>query len=93
MSDMPFTEATPSRAVSAPSVERSELPHTGIEPSKRWISLGLKNLWQYRELLFSLQSVSTNLESRLPESRRITQSSSATKREIQIELEKEHKVL
>jgi lipopolysaccharide transport system permease protein len=54
MSDMTFTEATPSRAVSAPSVERSELPHTRIEPSKGWISLGLKDLWQYRELLFFL---------------------------------------
>lgn len=54
MSDMNFTEATPSRAVSAPSVERSELPHTRIEPSKGWISLGLRDLWQYRELLFFL---------------------------------------
>ena len=54
MSDMTFTEATPSRAVSASSVERSELPHTRIEPSKGWISLGLKDLWQYRELLFFL---------------------------------------
>jgi lipopolysaccharide transport system permease protein len=54
MSDMTFTEATPSRAVSAPSVERSELPHTRIEPSKGWISLDLRDLWQYRELLFFL---------------------------------------
>ena len=54
MSDMTFTEATSSRVVSAPSVERSELPHTRIEPSKGWISLGLKDLWQYRELLFFL---------------------------------------
>jgi lipopolysaccharide transport system permease protein len=54
MPNMTFTEATPSRAVSAPSVERSELPHTRIEPSKGWISLGLKDLWQYRELLFFL---------------------------------------
>ena len=54
MSDMTFTEATPSRAVSAPSVERSEVRHTRIEPSKGWTSLGLKDLWQYRELLFFL---------------------------------------
>lgn len=54
MSDMIFTEATPSTAVSAPSVEQSELPHTRIEPSKGWISLGLRDLWQYRELLFFL---------------------------------------
>jgi hypothetical protein len=31
MSDMTFTEATFSRAVSAPSVERSELPHIARE--------------------------------------------------------------
>ena len=54
MSDMTLTEATPSHAVSAPSVERSELPHTRIEPSEGWISLGLRDLWQYRELLFFL---------------------------------------
>jgi len=51
---MTFTEATSSRAVSPSSVERSELPHVRIEPSKGWISLGLKDLWQYRELLFFL---------------------------------------
>jgi lipopolysaccharide transport system permease protein len=54
MSDMTFTEATPSRVVPAPSVERSEQLHTRIEPSKGWISLGLRDLWQYRELLFFL---------------------------------------
>lgn len=54
MSDMTFTEETPSRAVSVLSVEQSELPHTRIEPSKGWISLGLRDLWQYRELLFFL---------------------------------------
>ena len=54
MPDMTFTEATPSRVVSAPSVDRSELPHTRIESSKGWISIGFKDLWQYRELLFFL---------------------------------------
>jgi lipopolysaccharide transport system permease protein len=54
VSDMTFTEANPSRAASAPSVEQSELPHARIEPSKGWISLGLRDLWQYRELLFFL---------------------------------------
>jgi lipopolysaccharide transport system permease protein len=54
MSDMTLTETTPSRGVSAPSVERSEPPHTRIEPSKGWIPLGAKDLWQYRELLFFL---------------------------------------
>jgi lipopolysaccharide transport system permease protein len=51
---MTFTEATSSRAVSPPSMERTELPRIRIEPSKGWISLGLKDLWQYRELLFFL---------------------------------------
>jgi len=54
VSDVTIMEATSSRAVSEPLVERSELPHTRIEPSKGWISLGLKDLWQYRELLFFL---------------------------------------
>jgi lipopolysaccharide transport system permease protein len=54
VSDMTIIGATSSRAVSDPSVERSELPHTRIEPSKGWISLGLKDLWQYRDLLFFL---------------------------------------
>jgi len=54
MSEMIFKEATPMRAVSAPSVEQSELPHMRIEPSKGWVSLGLRDLWQYRELLFFL---------------------------------------
>jgi lipopolysaccharide transport system permease protein len=35
-------------------VEKSELPRTRIRPSKGWISLGLNDLWQYRELLFFL---------------------------------------
>ncbi len=47
-------EATPSRAVPPPAMEQSALPHVRIEPSKGWISLGLKDLWQYRELLFFL---------------------------------------
>ncbi|MBZ5684375.1 MAG: ABC transporter permease [Acidobacteriia bacterium] len=51
---MTLTEAAPSHTVSAPPLERSELLHTRIEPSKGWISLGLKDLWQYRELLFFL---------------------------------------
>jgi lipopolysaccharide transport system permease protein len=53
MSDMTLTDATPLPAVSASSVW-SELPHIRIEPSTGWISLGLKDLWHYRELLFFL---------------------------------------
>ena len=33
---------------------RSALPYIRLEPSKGWVSLGLKDLWQYRELLFFL---------------------------------------
>jgi lipopolysaccharide transport system permease protein len=51
---MTFTQATPLRAVSAPPGERPELPHTRIEPSQGWISIGLTDVWQYRELLFFL---------------------------------------
>ena len=46
MSDMIFKEASPSRGRSTPSGGRSELPHTSIEPSKGWISLGL---WDLRD--------------------------------------------
>jgi lipopolysaccharide transport system permease protein len=54
MPEMTFTEATPSRAASAPSAARSDLPYTRIQSSRGWISLGLKDLWQYRELLLFL---------------------------------------
>jgi lipopolysaccharide transport system permease protein len=54
MSDMTFTETTSSRSVSPLSVRRAELTRIRIEPSTGWISLGLKDLWQYRELLFFL---------------------------------------
>jgi lipopolysaccharide transport system permease protein len=37
-----------------PSVGQSATLHTRIEPRKGWIALGLKDLWQYRELLFFL---------------------------------------
>ena len=37
-----------------PSIEQFPLIRTRIEPSRGWISLGLKDLWQYRELLFFL---------------------------------------
>jgi len=37
-----------------PSIEQFPLTHMRIEPSKGWISLGLKDLWHYRELLYFL---------------------------------------
>jgi lipopolysaccharide transport system permease protein len=30
------------------------MPHIRIEPSKGWVSLGLRELWEYRELLYFL---------------------------------------
>lgn len=32
----------------------SELPHAHIAPSKGWISIGLREMWEYRELLYFL---------------------------------------
>ena len=49
---MPAPTSLP--AVPKPVAAQFALPHTRIEPSKGWISLGLKDLWQYRELLFFL---------------------------------------
>ena len=49
-----ITETTSIRALSALSVEQSNLLHTRIEASKGWISLGLRDLWHYRELLLFL---------------------------------------
>jgi lipopolysaccharide transport system permease protein len=50
---MTIPAPTTSATVSTPAVE-FVLFHRRIEPSKGWISLGLKELWQYRELLFFL---------------------------------------
>jgi lipopolysaccharide transport system permease protein len=35
-------------------VSAADLPVTIIKPSKGWVSLGLRELWEYRELLFFL---------------------------------------
>src|SRR5579864_311443 len=51
---MTVTESTPLLGITSPSAGQAALPHTRIEPRKGWISLGLKDLWQYRELLFFL---------------------------------------
>jgi lipopolysaccharide transport system permease protein len=51
---MTVTESTSLRAMISASTGQSALPHTRIGPGKGWISLGLKDLWQYRELLFFL---------------------------------------
>src|SRR5205807_8077222 len=36
------------------SVDLSALSHTRIEPKSGWVSVDLKDLWEYRELLFFL---------------------------------------
>ena len=54
MSDVTLTAGTPGQQVSVSAADHSDLPHIRIEPSQGWISLGLKELWQYRELLFFL---------------------------------------
>ena len=37
-----------------PAVRTDDVPVFRIEPSKGWISLGLKELWEYSELLYFL---------------------------------------
>jgi len=54
MSEMASTGAPPARAVLTRSSEQIEVPHIRIEPKKGWVSVGLKDLWQYRELLIFL---------------------------------------
>jgi lipopolysaccharide transport system permease protein len=36
------------------SLLKQEVPYTLIQPSKGWVSLNLKELWQYRELVYFL---------------------------------------
>jgi lipopolysaccharide transport system permease protein len=38
----------------APHDDRLDLPVLRIEPARGWVSLGLKEFWQYRELLYFL---------------------------------------
>ena len=48
-------ERQPATATSASlRVNRGPLPHIRIEPSKGWVSLKLRELWEYRELLYFL---------------------------------------
>jgi lipopolysaccharide transport system permease protein len=41
-------------ATSTQKTQSPELPITRIEPSKGWVSLKLRDLWEYRELLYFL---------------------------------------
>src|SRR3954465_7713728 len=38
----------------APVVSATAIPYVRIEPSKGWVSLKLRELWEYRELLYFL---------------------------------------
>lgn len=46
--------AIDSTAVITPPTGVSSLPHTEIEPRHGWVSLRLRELWEYRELLYFL---------------------------------------
>jgi lipopolysaccharide transport system permease protein len=48
------TAASQAHAALVPQEEHLELPHFRIEPKRGWVSVNLKDLWQYRELLFFL---------------------------------------
>jgi lipopolysaccharide transport system permease protein len=48
------TTASQAHAALVPPEEHLELPHFRIEPKRGWVSVNLKDLWQYRELLFFL---------------------------------------
>lgn len=52
MQEVTVTQRTPP-AVVGPPVPR-EVPITVIRPSRGWISLNLRDLWEYRELLYFL---------------------------------------
>ena len=54
MPELASTEASAARDVSIPFVPPVELPHTRIEPKRGWVSVDLKDLWEYRELLLFL---------------------------------------
>src|SRR5438270_12385067 len=54
MPEIATTEAPVPEVQEHPSVAAPELPHTTIEPKKGWVSVDLKDLWHYRELLIFL---------------------------------------
>jgi lipopolysaccharide transport system permease protein len=54
MSEVTSTAGTSAQQVPVPTADLQEMPRIRIEPSHGWISLGLKELWRYRELLFFL---------------------------------------
>ena len=54
MPEIATTEAPVAELQELPSVQAAELPHIRIEPKRGWVSVDLKDLWEYRELLFFL---------------------------------------
>ena len=54
MPEIASTEAPVAELRELPSVQSAELPHIRIEPKRGWVSVDLKDLWEYRELLFFL---------------------------------------
>jgi lipopolysaccharide transport system permease protein len=51
---MSITETSPDQPITPGDAADISLVHTRIEPSKGWVSLKLRELWEYRELLFFL---------------------------------------
>ncbi len=50
----PTAKEDPLSAVETPGIPSPEEHHLRIEPSSGWVSLRLKELWEYRELLYFL---------------------------------------
>jgi len=54
MPEIASTEVPVAELREPASVQPAELPHIRIEPKRGWVSVDLKDLWEYRELLFFL---------------------------------------
>src|SRR5205807_9644886 len=54
MPEIATTEAPVAELQELRPVQTTELPHIRIEPKRGWVSVDLKDLWEYRELLFFL---------------------------------------
>lgn len=52
--NMSITETSPDQQLTPGEAAGTPLVHTRIEPSRGWVSLKLRELWEYRELLYFL---------------------------------------
>ncbi len=52
--ESPVSRPAAQFGVSDALAQRSGVPHLRIRPSKGWVSLNLRDLWEYRELLYFL---------------------------------------